>query len=242
MKATIAVIILLLALSASANAVTLHATGGSFGVSEASFWEPGVALIGDSWALHGFSGQSCCIFTVEQPSYTFTFVADHLTLGGITYTPPTCCDTNSAITVSHGPWAPFPPLIPAGFQPFVAGNFTFTGHIGLAGGVDIEGAGWAYIDRFTSIGFAGDQIIEFSNLRLTYFVPESPSAALLVIALLGVAVAHRWRHRFGSVFASRASAEQRQRVTDQHHVCAFFGTDRSRAHAMTSLLLAVTPY
>jgi len=210
-RAIITVVLLLLAMSESAGAVTLQAKDGSFGARAAAFWEPGVGLTGDTWSLSGGSAFSCCAFP-DRLAVVFVFRAETFTQDGVTSTAPCvpilgslCADeteSNARLTVLHDPWTYTLPLTVPGMHTITTGPFTFTAHIdglpdGFSGGVDIDGSGWAQITGLTRVSAGG---ATFELLQVTYYVPECTSAVLLIPSLIALAV-YRRRHRarFGEI-------------------------------------------
>jgi hypothetical protein len=179
-------------ISGSASALTLEVTGGGVTFNEQAFFEPGMLVTGTTFSFRGFSGQSVTDF-LPVSSVTFGFNAAELTENGMHFVGP-CCDNNSTMTLSHGPWAPLPPLVVPGFQPFDAGPFDMTAHITnmLAGGFDLVGHGIVHVDRFSVPIRNG---LSESELFVTYnFVAPEPSCIVLVITgVLGLGAWHRCR-------------------------------------------------
>jgi hypothetical protein len=174
MRTVLLLFIALCATAGTAEATTLQVTSGFVFIQE-PFMEPDVLIAGDGWSLHGFSGSSFIAI-----SGTLQFHATTLTLDGNTFSGPQCCDNNSSISfaldLSTIPaltiWAVYPIVRP----------FTMTGHIGLAGGVDLAGQGGLIITRYNNPPNS-----DFSYLRYRYeFAPQAAVAETSSVLLLGI--------------------------------------------------------
>jgi hypothetical protein len=183
-----------LLLAAPAGATTLEVTGGVVGISDLSLFEPSVNVTGDNGSLLGFSGQSCCLAvfgTGQSPPFfaepvTFEFHAAQLILDGLTYQGIGCCDNDSTMTLVQN--GEVHPLDIPHYQPSSM-PFTMTGHIPLAGGVDLVGQGTLTIERITVEDGQNGIFV------LWHFtpVPEPTTLILLALALGGVVVLARLR-------------------------------------------------
>jgi hypothetical protein len=183
------VVVAVLLLCAPAGATTLEATGGGLSVAETACcptYDVGLLITGPDWELQGFSGTSW--IGMLSVSDTLNFYAHRLTLHGTVFQSPNIFFLNdSTMTISHDPAAvsPAPPLFFTGFQPFSL-PFAMTGHIPLAGGVDLAGHGILTVTRY-------EQQDGASNLFFSYrfTAPEPPDGLLLALGGLALCVGLR---------------------------------------------------